>query len=312
MRRIGYIYDPRYLAHLTGPSHPERPSRVEAIDRRVRESGLGDDLIRLQAAPAPLEWIRAVHDEAYVHRVRESCARGDAIIDSMDTGISTHSFDVALLASGAGLVAADAVVSGQVEAAFAAVRPPGHHALRDTAMGFCLFNSAAVVARYLQGKHGLKKVLIVDWDVHHGNGTQAMFWEDPTVFYFSVHQYPFYPGTGAAGEIGEGEGRGFTLNAPLPAGSTDDDYRRVFDERLLPAMESFDPDAVIISAGFDAHRADPIGGMDLTEAAYGALTRALIARGRGSRRVVSLLEGGYDLAALSASAEAHVGALLQD
>ncbi len=310
MRRVGYIYDSRYLAHLTGPSHPERPSRVEAIDRRIRESGLEGDLVRLGAAPSPIEWIREVHDESYVHRVRESCARGDAIIDSMDTGISTRSFEVALLATGAGLVASDAVMGGQVDAAFAAVRPPGHHALKDSAMGFCLFNSAAVVARYLQKKHGLGRVFILDWDVHHGNGTQAMFYEDPTVFYYSIHQFPFYPGTGAAHERGEGAGRGFTLNSTMPAGCTDDDYRRVFEETLLPAMESFAPDALIISAGFDAHGADPIGGMRLTEEGYAALTRMVLeAAGARPGPVISILEGGYDLAALSASVEAHVGAL---
>ncbi len=311
MGKVGYIYDPRYLAHLTGPSHPERPSRVEAIDRRMRESGLTGDLVRLESAPAPIEWIREVHDEGYVSHVRDSCARGDAILDSMDTGISTHSFEVALLATGAGLVAADAVVSGRVESAFAAVRPPGHHALSGMAMGFCLFNSAAVAARYLQKKHGLERIFILDWDVHHGNGTQAAFWEDPTVFYYSIHQFPFYPGTGSAQERGGGAGRGATLNSPMPAGSTDDDYRRVFDEVLVPAIRRFRPDAMIISAGFDAHRADPIGGMNLTEEGFASLTRTVLDASGDSRprRVISLLEGGYDLAALQASVEAHVGAM---
>jgi acetoin utilization deacetylase AcuC-like enzyme len=311
MRRVGYIYDPRYLDHLTGPSHPERPRRVEAVDQRVRESGLARDLVRLETRAAAVEWIREVHDFAYVARVQETCGRGDLIIDSMDTGISERSFEIALLAAGAGLVAADSVMNRDVEAVFASVRPPGHHALRDTAMGFCLFNSAAVVARYLQKEHGLEKIFILDWDVHHGNGTQAAFYDDPSVFYFSIHQFPFYPGTGAEGEAGEGAGEGFTLNAPMPAGCTDDQYRKAFDEKLVPALQSFSPDAVIISAGFDAHRDDPLAGMQLTEEGFAALTRTVLDTTAAicPGRLISLLEGGYDLHALAASAESHIRTL---
>lgn len=311
MRRVGYVYDARYLAHLTGTNHPERPARVEAIDRRIRESGLAEDLVLLEARSAEPVWIEEVHDAAYVRRVQEACSRGDAIIDSMDTGISSRSFEIALLATGGALAAADAVMGGEIEASFAAVRPPGHHALPDTAMGFCLFNSAAIVARYLQKKHGLKKIFILDWDVHHGNGTQAIFWEDPGVFYYSIHQFPFYPGTGAETETGAGAGAGFTLNSPMPAGCTDDDYRRVFEQKLVPALRSFAPEALILSAGFDAHAADPLGGMQLTERGYAQLTRtALDAAGDlCGGRVISILEGGYDLEALSASVEAHIGTL---
>jgi acetoin utilization deacetylase AcuC-like enzyme len=314
MRPVGFITDPRFLEHLTGPAHPERPERLGAITARVSESGLGSDLTPIAAAPAGVPWISEVHDAAYVERVRRACERGSPVLDSMDTGISERSYEAALLAAGAGLAAADAVASGRVGAAFAAVRPPGHHALRDAAMGFCLFNNAAVVARYLQRRHALGKVFIVDWDVHHGNGTQAAFYEDPTVFYFSIHQWPFYPGTGSARERGEGPGEGSTLNAPMPAGSGDDDYRRVFDQQLLPALRSFRPDAVVVSAGFDAHRDDPLAGMRLTEAGFASLTRTVLeAAGDLCRgRLVSLLEGGYDLDALAASVEAHLGALLRD
>ena len=317
MRPVGYITDPRYLEHLTGYGHPERPERLESISHRVAKSGLIADLRLLPAAPAPMEWIAEVHDPSYVERVRQTCLRGSSIIDSMDTGISERSFDIAMLAAGAGLVAADAVAGGEVTAAFAAVRPPGHHALRDTAMGFCLFNSAAVTARYLQGKHGLKKIFILDWDVHHGNGTQAMFYEDPTVFYFSVHQWPFYPGTGSMVERGDGDGEGFTLNAPMPAGCRDGDYHKVFEEKTLPALERFAPDALVISAGFDAHRDDPIGGMKLSEAGFASLTKlvidaaAAVSPSPGGARIISLLEGGYDLDALASSVEAHLGALLR-
>jgi acetoin utilization deacetylase AcuC-like enzyme len=313
MRRVGYLSDPRYLEHLTGPTHPERPERLEAIMSRVDASGLSSDLVALKASPAETVWIEKVHDPAYVRRVKASCERGDAILDSMDTGISKRSYDTALLATGAGIAAADALVEGGVAAAFAAVRPPGHHALRKTAMGFCLFNSAAIVARYLQGKHGLKKIFILDWDVHHGNGTQDAFYSDPTVFYASIHQYPYYPGTGAAGETGEEEGAGFTLNAPMPAGCGDGEYRRVFEEVFLPAFEGFRPDALIVSAGFDAHRRDPLAGMEVTEEGYAAMTRCLLhaAESVCPGRFLSILEGGYDLDALAASVEAHLGTLLR-
>ncbi len=316
MRSVGYVTDPRYRKHLTGFGHPERPERLEAISSRVEKSGLAKDLRVVEARPAPLEWIREIHDAAYIDRVRQTCQRGSAIIDSMDTAISASSYDIALLAAGAGLAAADAVATGGLTAAFAAVRPPGHHALRDTAMGFCLFNNAAVAARYLQKHHRLAKIFIIDWDVHHGNGTQDAFYEDPTVFYFSVHQWPFYPGTGSVKETGSGAGDGFTLNAPMPAGCGDDDYRKVFDEKVVPALQRFRPDAVVISAGFDAHRDDPLAGMNVTEAGFASLTRTVLdasaAAAAGPPRVVSILEGGYDLDALAASVETHLGTLLRD
>ena len=320
MRSVAYVTDARCLQHLTGHGHPERPERLEAITSRVSSSGLKADLALIAARPAEIEWIREIHDAAYVDRVRTTCGRGGAILDSMDTGISARSYEIALLAAGAGLAAADAVASGAQTAAFAAIRPPGHHALRDTAMGFCLFNNAAVTARYLQKKHGRAKVFIVDWDVHHGNGTQAAFYDDPSVFYFSIHQWPFYPGTGSINEKGGGAGLGFTLNAPLPAGCHDDDYLKVFEEQVVPAMARFQPDAVILSAGFDAHRDDPLAGMKLSAAGFAALTRivldasaALTAKRAGGAPcgVVSLLEGGYDLNALAASVESHLGALLR-
>jgi len=319
MRAVGYVTDPRCLEHLTGYSHPESPERLEAVIDRISRSGLAADLTSLEPAAAPTDWIAEIHGRPYIERVRRECERGSAILDSMDTGISERSYEIALLAAGAGMAAADAVTTGGMASAFAAIRPPGHHALPDTAMGFCLFNNAAVTARYLQKKHGRAKVFIIDWDVHHGNGTQAVFYEDPSVFYFSIHQWPFYPGTGARGEKGSGKGAGFTLNAPMPAGCRDDDYRKVFDEQLVPAMQSFRPDAVIVSAGFDAHRADPLAGMKLSEEGFAALTRIVLdaaaAHGSGTAGrpcgVVSLLEGGYDLNALAASVETHLGTMLR-
>jgi len=314
MRSVGYVSDPRYLEHLTGPRHPERPQRLQAIVSRVAASGLAKDLSPLAAEPAPIEAIAAVHEADYVARVKRTCEQGSAILDSMDTGVSERSYEIARLAAGAGIAAADAVASGICSAAFAAVRPPGHHALRDTAMGFCLFNNAAIVARHLQSARGLSKVFIIDWDVHHGNGTQALFYDDPTVFYFSVHQWPFYPGTGAERETGRGPGQGFTLNAPIPAGCGDDRYREIFEDLVVPALERFAPDAIVISAGFDAHRDDPLGGMNVTERGFSELTRTVMAASAGLAApagIVSLLEGGYDLDALAASVESHLGALVR-
>ena len=259
------------------------------------------------------EWITTEHSLEYVARVAIACRGGDAHLDTMDVSVSPKSYDVALQAVGGVLAAVDAVMAGKVRNAFCAVRPPGHHALMDKAMGFCLFNNVALAARYIQKKHGLAKVLVVDWDVHHGNGTQAMTYADPTVLYFGIHQYPFYPGTGAAEEKGEGEGLGFTVNVPLPAGSGDAEYRKAFEEVLAPAARRFRPDFVLISAGFDAHANDPIGGMKVTAGGFADLTRIVrrVAAASARGRIVSVLEGGYDLKGLAASVEAHLRALME-
>ncbi|MFH1266972.1 MAG: SUMF1/EgtB/PvdO family nonheme iron enzyme, partial [Planctomycetota bacterium] len=246
---VGFVYDDVYLNHKTGPGHPERPERLKAIVARLEKSGLDRELVRIKPAAASINWITAVHTPEYVERVRKSCAGGIPYLDSPDTPVSKESYEVALVAVGGALAAVDAVMEGHVRSAFCAVRPPGHHSLADEAMGFCLFNNLAIAARYVQRRHELAKVLVVDWDVHHGNGTQAAFYDDPTVLFFSVHQYPFYPGSGSAGERGTGAGLGFTMNVPLPAGSGDEDLKKVFDETLTPAALEFQPDFVLISAG---------------------------------------------------------------
>jgi acetoin utilization deacetylase AcuC-like enzyme len=226
--------------------------------------------------------------------------------------MSVGSLSAAYLAAGGALAAADAIVAGSVEHVFCAVRPPGHHAERDHAMGFCLFNNVAIAARYLQRRHAMARVLVVDWDVHHGNGTQHTFDDDPSVLFFSTHQYPYYPGTGRGTEAGVGRGAGATINVPMKAGQGDDAYREVFQKVLMPAADAFQPDFVIVSAGFDAHKDDPLAGMGLTEEGYADLTRMVvsIARRHSQGRVLSCLEGGYNLHALSASVERHVVALL--
>jgi len=312
-RRVGFVYDDVYLEHQTGPGHVERPERLEAIVERLQESGLLAQLIRIEPQPAAREWIATVHAADYIQRMEKSCEGDGRYFDSLDTTVSGRSYEVALIAAGGVLAAVDAVMEGNVRSAFCAVRPPGHHALEDRAMGFCLFNNVAIAARYLQKKHELEKVLIVDWDVHHGNGTQATFYDDPTVLYFSVHQYPFYPGTGAEGERGEGKGRGLTINVPLPPGCGDDKYMEVFQERLKPAALEFRPDFVLVSAGFDAHEHDLLGGMTVTAEGFGRLTRVVkeIADACCQGRIVSMLEGGYDLDGLARSAEAHLRALAE-
>ncbi len=309
--RTGLVYGPVFLEHQTPESHPERPERLTAIVDRLERKGLLTNLVRLKPAPASLEWITNVHALEYVERVRKSCERGSGYIDTPDVPVSRGSYEAALNAVGGVQVAIDAVMAGTISNAFCAVRPPGHHALREKAMGFCLFNNVAIAAKYLQQKHKLGKVLIIDWDVHHGNGTQAAFYDDPTVFYFSVHQAPFYPGTGNVDQKGAGKALGFTRNVPLPAGSGDPEYKRAFIDQLEPVAAAFKPDFILISAGFDAAQGDLLGGMKVTPQGYAELTRIAkrLANQHCHRRLVSVLEGGYNLESLAASVEAHVRVL---
>ncbi len=311
-KRTGFVYDPAYLEHTTGPRHPERPQRLTAIVTHLTRRGLMGKLEAIKASPADLARITAVHSEAYVRRVQTTCRNAPASLDSGDTPVCARSCEIALLAAGGVLSACDAVVEGRVANAFCAIRPPGHHARRDRAMGFCIFNNVAVAARYVQQKHKLQRVLIVDWDVHHGNGTQELFHEDPSILHFDVHQHPFYPGTGRADDTGSGKGVGSKINVPLPSGSTDDDYLRAFEQKLVPAAMKFKPQFVLISAGFDAHCDDTLGGMKLTAGGFGKLTAIVrrIADACCDGRIVSVLEGGYALEGLSESVEAHVRALL--
>ena len=307
---VALVFHDDCLKHDNGPGHPERPDRLLAIRRRLAERGLLDRLLLLQPDEAPLDSLALVHDRAYIEAIRRACERAPVRLDP-DTGVSPGSWRAALLSAGGALMACDAVLAGKARSAFVCTRPPGHHAEAGRAMGFCLFNNIAVAARHLQRAHGLGRILIVDWDVHHGNGTQHMFESDPTVFYFSTHQFPFYPGTGSARETGSGRGAGFTLNYPMPAGSGDAEYIEVFQSVLCPEIDRVQPEAILISAGFDAHRDDPLAGMSLTEKGYAALTSILReAAGRHcDGRIISLLEGGYDLQALAASVEAHLLAL---
>jgi acetoin utilization deacetylase AcuC-like enzyme len=309
----GFIYHEDYLKHKTGYMHPEHEGRLIAIVDYLKKSDLWAKLLHITPAPADTKWILKVHTAEHLKSVREKCERGVAALDREgDTKVCPVSYAIALLAVGGVIAGIDAVMSGKVKNAFCAVRPPGHHAGSSRAMGFCLFNNVAVGARYAQEKHGLKRVAIVDWDVHHGNGTQEIFYEVPSVLYISTHQYPFYPGTGSGTERGAGKGEGFTLNIPLKAETDGEEYVKLFKEKVIPAVEKFKPNFLFISAGFDAHRDDPLAGILLDESTYAEITRMLteIAEKYCKGRIVSVLEGGYDLRALPRCVEAHLRDLL--
>ena len=301
------MYHPDYLKHDPGDWHPDRPERLTALVNAIKDSGLWERLIHLEPAPATLEQVEYVHETDYVKALQEYCARGGGLI-GLDTGVSSDSFDAALLAAGGAIKAIDAVMNGEVQNAFAAVRPPGHHAFPEGAKGFCLFNNVAIGARYLQGEYGLDRILIVDWDIHHGDGTNYFFYEDPSVFYFSIHEYPFYPGTGRAYENGKGKGAGYTLNVPVPFGTGVQEYLDAFQKKLKPVALRFRPDFVLISAGFDAHKDDPLSGIPLTSSAYGQFTDIVrdIADQTCEGRIVSVLEGGYSLRAMPESVLEHL------
>ncbi len=307
---VHIIYDPFFLKHDTG-AHPENARRLEAILLALEDDEtISTRLDRMTPHPASDEAILRCHSEELLRHLRALCEQGETHVDA-DTRISRESFDVARLAAGAALAAVDAVMKEEGGRAFSIVRPPGHHATISTAMGFCLFNNAAIGARYAQARYGVETVLIIDWDVHHGNGTQDIFWTDPAVFYFSTHQYPYYPGTGSAGERGGGKGEGFTLNVPLPAHTSARDHRRAFTDALHEIDKKFHPDLTIISAGFDSRRGDLLGGLMLEDSDFSEMTKEVlrVAEKYGSGRVAGLLEGGYNLNLLGGSVKSHVSAL---
>jgi len=310
MNKTGYVSDPFYLRHETEP-HPENPGRLTAIQNQLESSEFYNNLIPIQPHKATEEEIYLVHDSGYVESVKQSCADDVRNLDA-DTIISPDSYDAALLSAGAGMTAIDQIITGSIQNAFCAVRPPGHHAEQDHAMGFCLFNNVAIAARYAQKAKGLNNIFIFDWDVHHGNGTQHSFYNDPSVYYCSMHQYPFYPGTGAIEETGTGDGLGTTLNLPMDAYSEDEDYISALENKLIPEIQRYQPDLIIISAGFDAHKNDPLAQIQLTTDCFGQMTKMVmeVATDVCDGRLLSMLEGGYDYDALGNSVQLHTQTLL--
>ena len=306
MNKTGYISDPFYLKHKNEP-HPENPGRLNAIQKNIESSKYYNNLTLIQPRKATIEDIAKVHGTGYIRSVEDSCRNGVRNLDA-DTVISADSYQAALLSAGAGLEALDKILEGTVGNAFCAVRPPGHHAEQNKAMGFCLFNNVGVIARYAQDVKNIQKIFIFDWDVHHGNGTQHSFYKDSSIYYSSIHQYPFYPGTGGVDETGTGDGLGSNLNLPMRAYSCDADYINAIEHKLIPVIQKFNPDLIIISAGFDAHENDPLAQINLSTDCYGKMTQKLmeIANDVCNGRILSMLEGGYDYSALADSVKLHV------
>ena len=313
----GLLQDDIYLRHLSGNTgHPERPERLIFIRNALEKAGLTQTLYPIYPRRVTDEELELVHKPSYVALVRKelSNVQGVRELSTGDTLVSSGSLEAAEFAAGGVLNTVDAVMQGKVKNAFAAVRPPGHHATPTRGMGFCIFNNVAIAARYLQKKYGLQRVLIVDWDYHHGNGTQETFYEDGSVFYFSTHHYGAYPGTGSAAETGAGKGAGKILNVPLPPGASDAQIVEAFQTKLVPAARNFKPDFILISAGFDGMRNDLLGVFDITPAGFAAITRIVVqlAKELCQGRVVSVLEGGYRLDGLAESVVAHVQVLREE
>jgi acetoin utilization deacetylase AcuC-like enzyme len=309
VERTAVVVDQEYLKHFPGDAHPERAERVQVLlDLAAHLDAPKFKLLPPRAATRAE--VERTHGADHVRLVESTSTVNHYALDG-DTITSRDSFAVALLAVGGFLNLLDSIAAGESANGIALVRPPGHHALRNRAMGFCLFNTMAIGAEYLKRSHGAQKIMIVDWDVHHGNGTQDAFYNDPSVLFVSTHQFPFYPGSGAVTEIGAGAGTGYTINVPLPAGCADREYLQVFQDIIVPAAEKFRPEWILVSAGFDPHRRDPLGGMEVTEQGFGAMARTLLTQARkfAGGRIAFLLEGGYDLAGLRNSVAAVLAEL---
>lgn len=316
MRKTGFLYDIRYLLHETGPYHPEIPDRLTAIYQGIQEGGLLPKLVCIKAQRARRQWIETVHDKVYIDRFGDTCFSGKKIFEHPDNQMCSDTYDTAFLAVGGILQTIDMVMKGEIDNAFCAVRPPGHHAERDHALGFCYFNNVAIAARYLQQRWQIEKIGIIDFDVHHGNGTQHIFEQDPSVFYYSIHEHPTFafPGTGREFEFGSGPGYGYTKNNPVLPGQGDAEYTALVEETLVKDFERFQPGFVLVSAGFDGHKDDDMSDMNLTTEWYSWVMKRImeIADRHCNGRIVSVLEGGYCLRRLPELARNHVAALLEE
>jgi acetoin utilization deacetylase AcuC-like enzyme len=301
------VKDKRYLRHYTGEYHPENHHRLEAIYEMLEEEGMKGKFREIVPRPAAREELEMVHTSRYVDQIAATYGRDHTMLDP-DTSTSSESWEIARLAVGGLLNLVDGVMKGDLKNGFALVRPPGHHAETNRGMGFCIFNNVAIAAKYARQKYNLEKIMIVDWDLHHGNGTQNAFYEDPHVLYFSTHQFPYYPGSGSMGEIGRGEGTGFTVNVPLPGGQGDIEYVQIFRQLLYPIAEEYAPQLLLVSAGFDIYFQDPLGAMDVTPGGFYRMTEIVmeIAKKCCEERIIMVLEGGYDLTGLRESVKASL------
>jgi acetoin utilization deacetylase AcuC-like enzyme len=315
MSNTAIVHHSLFKDHDTGEGHPETPERYSVMMKALREdASLWPSLLEIEAPSAPRGVVQACHTAQHYKAVERAVSEGIGYLDA-DTIVSMRSMDAALHGAGAACRAVDAVMSGEARNAFVPVRPPGHHATSEHAMGFCLFNNVAIAARYAQERYPqVDRVAVVDWDVHHGNGTQGIFYDDPSVFFFSMHQYPWYPGTGARGETGVGRGRGYTVNVPVRAATQAKEQRRMFDAALEDLRSNFRPDLILISAGFDAHETDPLGQLKLEDEDFVRMTRTVKqwAAEVCDGRIVSCLEGGYNLKTLGQTVKAHVIELQND
>jgi len=312
--RTGFLYDERYRQHLTGNYHPEVPDRLPSVYKGIEDAGLLEKLMLIKAIPADLKWVETVHDRNYIKRFASACSAGNNIFDSPDNQMCTVSYEIALLAVGGVIETTRLVMEGKLDNAFCAVRPPGHHAEVDKAMGFCYFNNVAIAARYIQKEWGIERVGIVDFDVHHGNGTQHIFERDATVFYYSIHQHPTfaYPGTGREFELGQDSGYGFTKNSPVLPASGDSEYKKLLQRDLFPAFADFEPEVILVSTGFDAHIDDNMSDIALTTEGFSWIIEKIVemAAWYSKGRLISVLEGGYSIRRLPELARNHVEVLL--
>lgn len=313
-QKLHFYYHPVFLDHLAGLQHPENPARLRTILDYLQQKGIWEKLPVKAPHPPDLKWIHLNHSPSYTERIRETCEQGPAILDGGDTLVTEKSYEAALYAVDACLEGVDDLMQGAAETVFCAVRPPGHHAEYAEAMGFCLFNNVAIAARYGIDRYSLQRIFILDWDVHHGNGTHHSFYAEHNVYFCSIHQWPLYPGIGAAEERGRGLGKGYTLNVPLPSGCGDEVYLKVLQEQVLPAMRLYRPDLLIISAGFDAHADDPLAQMNLSTEGYREMTRLVRQEMKAINggKILSVLEGGYHHQNLAASVLAHLEALVEE
>ena len=314
MKKTGFLYDNRYQEHLTGNYHPEVPDRLPAVYKGIQEAGLLEHLTLMKAVPADIKWVETVHDPQYIKRLEKACNSGNPIFDSPDNQMCPVTYQVALLAVGGVLEATRRVMDGELDNAFCAVRPPGHHAEASQAMGFCYFNNVAIAARYIQQQWDIQRVGIVDFDVHHGNGTQHIFERDPTVFYYSIHQHPTfaYPGTGREFETGKDAGHGYTKNSPMLPGQGDNEYQQILQRDLVPAFADFKPQVILVSSGFDGHIEDNMSDIKLTTEGFTWIIKLIVelAAEHAGGRLISVLEGGYSIRRLPELARNHIKVLM--